>query len=51
MKRLLQERWRIPYQQNWEEITEVLKRKLPTLPVAEVESFIKGLTAILEKKK
>ncbi|MBS4208020.1 DUF4350 domain-containing protein [Bacillus sp. FJAT-50079] len=51
LKRFMQERWRIPYQRNWLELADSLKRKMPTVPAAEIEAFLKELTVILNKEK
>ncbi|MCM3112485.1 DUF4350 domain-containing protein [Lederbergia lenta] len=50
VKLLLQERWRIPYRKEWNDLFEQLEQKWPHMPKAEIQSLLNGLTNILEKE-
>ena len=51
VKLLLQERWRIPYRKEWQDLTGHFEQKWPHMPTAEIHSLLKGLKTILEKEK
>ncbi|WP_456273163.1 DUF4350 domain-containing protein [Bacillus sp. AK031] len=51
VKLLLQEKWGIPYSKEWADSTEGILRKWKTVTEKEADSFVKGLTAVLEKEK
>lgn len=46
---LLQEHWRIPYHQEWKDLTAQFERKLPHLEKGEIHSLLNGLADMLEK--
>lgn len=47
---LLQERWRIPYQKEWTDLSDQFEKKWPKMPKAEIHSLLKGLMNVLEKE-
>ncbi|MFL6556147.1 MAG: DUF4350 domain-containing protein, partial [Bacillus sp. (in: firmicutes)] len=51
VKLLLQERWQIPYNRDWKDLSSYLEKKWTRLPVSEIHSFLSGLTKIVEKEK
>jgi hypothetical protein len=51
VKLLLQERWQIPYNREWQDLSSYMERKLTRLPAYEINSFLVGLVNILEKEK
>lgn len=51
VKLLLQERWRIPYHQEWQDLTDHFERKFPQMKRTEIHAFLNGLTNILEREK
>ncbi|HEY4601409.1 MAG TPA: DUF4350 domain-containing protein [Cerasibacillus sp.] len=50
VKHLLQEKWFIPYQKAWHDITDTLKNRWEHREI-NVDEFITGLTTVLQKKK
>ena len=51
VRTLLQERWRIPYQPEWQDLTIHFERKWPQISKAELASLLNGLTVVLGKEK
>jgi hypothetical protein len=51
VKLLLQERWQIPYNREWQDLSSYIERKLTRLSAREINSFLVGLVNILEKEK
>lgn len=51
VKTLLQERWRIPYTMEWENLTDHFKQKCPHLHKDEIREMLMGLTPMLSKEK
>ena len=49
VKTLLQEQWRIPYHQEWQDLTTQFERKWPHLQKEEIHSLLNGLANVLEK--
>lgn len=50
VKLLLQERWHIPYNKEWNELASYLERKSVRIPAREIPPFLSGLVSILEKE-
>lgn len=51
VKQLIQERWGIPYKNDWQDLSGHLERKLTRTSAAEIQGFIQGLNNVLEKDK
>ncbi len=51
IKLLLQERWQIPYNKEWQDLAGYFERKWVGLPAREIGPFLSGLVSILEKDK
>ncbi|HEY2420932.1 MAG TPA: DUF4350 domain-containing protein [Neobacillus sp.] len=51
VKHFLQERWGIPYNKEWKELSSLLERKLVHMPKSELGPFLNGLANVLEKEK
>lgn len=51
VKLLLQERWQIPYNREWKDLSSYFERKWIQLPTSEIGPFLAGLVNILEKEK
>lgn len=51
VKLLLQERWQIPYNREWKDLSSYLERKWTRLPASEIDSILLGLVHILDKEK
>lgn len=48
---LMQEHWGIPYHKDWMDIGSPLKQKWQTLSGPEIDTFLRGLTAVLRKQR
>ncbi|MBS4189527.1 DUF4350 domain-containing protein [Bacillus sp. FJAT-49705] len=51
VKIVLQERWRIPYNMQWNDLSSYLEKKWERMPSSEVQAFIKGIENVLGKEK
>jgi hypothetical protein len=51
VKLILQERWQIPYNRDWMDLSSYIEKKWTRLSVSEINSFLSGLIHILEKEK
>jgi len=51
VKALLQERWRIPYPEHWQDLTTHFERKWPLKSKDEINTLLTGLTEVLNKEK
>jgi hypothetical protein len=51
VKQLLQEYWHIPYNSDWKDLDDPLERKWKRKSKSEIQSFLKGLAAVLNKEK
>ncbi|MCA1064157.1 DUF4350 domain-containing protein [Rossellomorea sp. AcN35-11] len=47
---LFQERWGIPVNREWQELSQPLERRLSTVSKREIDAFISGIKAVLEKE-
>jgi hypothetical protein len=50
-KLLIQEKWGIPYSKDWLDIEDSLVKKVKRIPPGEIQPFLKGLSAILQKER
>ena len=50
VKLLLQERWQVPYSKEWHDLSSNLERRWVQIPAREIQPFLNGLIAILEKE-
>ncbi|WP_059173234.1 DUF4350 domain-containing protein [Bacillus sp. FJAT-27445] len=48
-KRMLQEKWRIPYSMPWSDAADYLERKWTMRSEEEIKDFLQGLSAVLAK--
>ncbi|MDQ0201423.1 DUF4350 domain-containing protein [Neobacillus ginsengisoli] len=51
VKLLLQEKWGIPYNRDWQELSGMFERKWLQLPVSEIRPLLNGLTNVMKKEK
>ncbi|WML39875.1 DUF4350 domain-containing protein [Neobacillus sp. OS1-2] len=51
VKLLLQERWHIPYSQEWKEMSSNFEKKWTRMPAGEIKTYLNGLITVLEKEK
>ncbi|MEH7479801.1 DUF4350 domain-containing protein [Neobacillus drentensis] len=51
VKLLLKERWQIPYNREWKDLSSYFERKWTKVPANEIRPFLIGLVNILEKEK
>lgn len=51
VKILMQERWGIPYNKQWKDLTDALMRKWSNMPQSEINTFLNGLTFILANER
>lgn len=50
VKQKLQERWGIPYQTEWIDMTDTLEKKWTSFSKEDIDSFLQGLDAVLKKE-
>ncbi|WP_160722818.1 DUF4350 domain-containing protein [Bacillus sp. USDA818B3_A] len=50
VKLLLQERWQVPYNKEWRDLTPYFERKWIEMPVHEIQTFLSGLAGILSRE-
>lgn len=48
---LLQERWRIPYNKKWQDLSPFLERKWLGVHKSDIRPFLNGMTKMVEKEK
>jgi hypothetical protein len=51
VKLLLQEKWHIPYNKDWNELTGYLERRQLKMPASELGSLLNGITTVITKEK
>ncbi|MEH7392214.1 DUF4350 domain-containing protein [Bacillus sp. JJ1474] len=51
VKLLMQERWGIPYEKQWLDLSDILERKRMNMPKNEIQPLLSGLSNILANEK
>lgn len=50
LKQVLQEKWRIPYREDWLDLGDYLAQRRLMMSQADIQDFLQGLTAVLAKE-